>query len=349
MANHDAFLAALMHHQPLDMEEMIAFWHQVDCGEHSPQMIVAVLSVMSSQTPSMNLVLSFLHYVQQAYPKTRLPSALTAVNIVGTGGGINTFNISTTAAFVTAAAGVPVLKSGSRAYSSRSGSQDVLDRLGIRVPGNDAVLEEMIQTLGIGFAPVARYPALCRKLALACQPLSFRLVGQFINRLGPLLCPFELKGQVTGVSNPELMNVLACATHELTQDNILFVHAGVGADELLPTGHNVCWWVQHKEDRQWNDTFGQAGKEASTATLRALAGGSPSENAARLQRVLAGDDEAEALEAVALNAGAALLVAGRVDSLSKGISLARRILHSGEGLGVLQRTQHFCRQLRERA
>lgn len=348
MANHDAFLAALIRRQPLGHEEMIAFWQQVDCGKHSPQMILAVLSILSSQPLSMKVMLSFMQYVQQAYPKARLPSALAAVNIVGTGGGVNTFNISTTAAFVTAAAGVPVLKSGSRAYSSNSGSQDVLERLGIRVPGDDAVLEEMLGTLGIGFAPIARYPAMCRRLALACQPLSFRLVGQFINSLGPLLCPFELKGQVTGVSSAGLMNTLACAVHELAQDNMLFVHASIGADELLPTGHNLCWWMQRKGDRQWSENFGRAGKVAQRATLRALSGGSPAENAARLQRVLAGEDEAEAMEAVALNAGAALLVAGSVDSLSKGLILARDVLRSGEGLGVLQRTQHFCRRLRER-
>ncbi|VTM87439.1 Anthranilate phosphoribosyltransferase [Raoultella ornithinolytica] len=189
MVSRDAFLTALTRQQKLSIEEMIEFWRQVDHGEQSPQKVLAVLSALSSRPLEVDIAVAFLRYLQLAYPKTALRTAQNAVNIVGTGGGISTFNISTTSAFVVAAAGVRVLKSGSRAYSSQTGSQDVLERLGIRVTVNDDILEEMLQTLGIGFAPIARYPALCRKLVTLCQPLPFSLVGQVINRFGATALP----------------------------------------------------------------------------------------------------------------------------------------------------------------
>ncbi|CAK9884178.1 MAG: Anthranilate phosphoribosyltransferase [Candidatus Erwinia impunctatus] len=158
----DTFLRALIRQEHLSVEQMVEFWRQVDHGDQSPQGILAVLSILSSRPAEIDVAFSFLRYLQLAYPKTSLQAAHDAVNIVGTGGGISTFNISTTAAFVVAAAGGRVLKSGSRAYSSLTGSQDVLERLGIRIPANDDVLSEMLHTLGIGFAPVGRYPALCR-------------------------------------------------------------------------------------------------------------------------------------------------------------------------------------------
>lgn len=346
MRDKQAFLTTLTGRKALNVQEMMEFWRQVDRGEQSPQMVLAVLSALSSRELEVGVALAFLRYLQQAYPKTPLEAARNAVNIVGTGGGVSTFNISTTAAFVVAAAGVRVLKSGSRAYSSQTGSQDVLERLGIRVPARDDTLEEMLQTLGIGFAPVARYPALCHKLVTLCQPLPFRLVGQVINRLGPLLCPFELKGQVIGVSDPSLLHVLACTAHEMGLDNLLFTHSLVGADEMLPFGGNPCWWVRSQGDLQWSEVANTVGSPPRRGDLARLKGGNADENAQRLQRVLAGQDCDEAQEAVALNAGAALWVAGRVDSLPKGRDLAKEILRTGQGLEVLQRTQQFCRQLR---
>ncbi|MDF7679144.1 anthranilate phosphoribosyltransferase [Enterobacteriaceae bacterium ESL0689] len=346
MVDRQAFLTALTRQQTLNMQEMITFWQQVDHGEQSPQVVLAVLSALSSRPLEVDVALSFLRYLQQAYPKTVLQSTCSAVNIVGTGGGISTFNISTTAAFVAAAAGVKVLKSGSRAYSSQTGSQDVLERLGIRVPGNDEILEEMLQTLGIGFVPIARYPAICSKLVTLCQPLPFKLVGQVINRLGPLLCPFALKGQVIGVSDPALLQTLACTAREMGMDNLLFTHSLAGADEMLPFGSNPCWWVRSRGDLQWNETVDTVGIPPRKGDITKLQGGNAAENADRLQRILAGNDCDEALDAVALNAGTTLWVAGKVDSLLAGRNLAWEILHAGLGLEVLQRTQQFCRQLR---
>ncbi len=349
MVAQQAFLTALTRRQTLNIQEMVEFWRQVDHGEQSPQVVLAVLSALSSRPLEVDVALAFLRYLQQAYPKTSLQAAQNAVNIVGTGGGISTFNISTTAAFVVAAGGVRVLKSGSRAYSSQTGSQDVLERLGIRVPGNDEVLQEMLQTLGIGFAPIARYPALCRKLVMLCQPLPFSLVGQVVNRLGPLLCPFELKGQVIGVSDPMLLQTLACTARAMELDNLLFTHSLAGADEMLPFGANPCWWVRSQGDWQWSEVADTVGTPSRKGDITRLQGGNAAENAARMQRVLAGNDCDEALEAVALNAGAALWVGGRVDSLREGRALAKEILRAGLGLEVLQRTQSFCRQLRKMA
>ncbi|QCT20307.1 anthranilate phosphoribosyltransferase [Jejubacter calystegiae] len=343
----DAFLSALVNQRQPDSETMIDFWRQVDRGEQTPQMVLAVLGALSSRPLETETALAFLRYVNSAYPKTRLPVVQDAVNIVGTGGGMETFNISTTAAFVAAAAGVRVLKSGSRAYSSRVGAQDVLERLGIRVPADDEVLIRMLEELGIGFVPGARYPALCRRLVQACQPLSFRLIGQIVNRLGPLLCPYELKGQVIGTANPELLRVLACAAQELALDNLLFTHATVGADEMLPFGLNLCWWVRQRHGAsQWHELVDGVGKEYRSGDISRIRGGNVTENAERLQCILAGKDCDEALDAVAWNAAAALLIARRVDKLQDGMRLARGILDSGKALVLLRQTQAFCRELR---
>ncbi|CAK9884179.1 MAG: Anthranilate phosphoribosyltransferase [Candidatus Erwinia impunctatus] len=171
-------------------------------------------------------------------------------------------------------------------------------------------------------------------------------MGQLVNRLGPLLCPFELKGQLVGVSDTGLLQTLACTAHQLGLKNYLFTHASVGADEMLPFGTNQCWWVGERSDRQWNEVVDSVGTPAVKGDLSRLRGGNAAENAQRLQRVLAADDCAEAIDAVTLNAGAALLVAGQVTSVRQGVALAKEALFSGAALNVLRRTQAFCRQLR---
>ena len=244
MSEHEKLVVELINGGDPCINRMFSYWQDVDQGKRPKPEIVAILTALScAQSSSVNAIVAFLRYVESAYGKVTLPSVPNPVNIVGTGGGLSTFNISTTSAFVAAACGVHVLKSGSRAYSSRSGALDVLEALGFRVMTRHEDIDQMVSETGIGFVPESCYPAICKRLALSCMPMNFKTVGQFINRLGPLLSPFDLSGQVTGASSLPLMNTLAKAAPQLGLGNILFSHSSLGVDEILSMGTNHFIWL----------------------------------------------------------------------------------------------------------
>ncbi|MGE3190296.1 MAG: anthranilate phosphoribosyltransferase [Vicinamibacterales bacterium] len=255
-----------------------------------------------------------------------------AFDTCGTGGDRSgTFNISTAAALVVAGCGVPVAKHGNRSVSSRCGSADVLEALGVTISATPAVVEQCLAEAGVAFffAPVF-HPAM-KHAAAARRDLGVRTA---FNLLGPLTNPAAPARQIVGVPRPELTELLARTLQQLGSTRAWVVHGADGLDELSTTGYtkvSECLPDSVKTFYLHPAEFGLA-----KATPAALAGGDAADNAAIVKRVLSGE-AGPARDVVLLNAGAALLVAGAAGSVAEGIAMARRGIDSGAAASALAR------------
>ena len=247
-----------------------------------------------------------------------------AVDVCGTGGdGAGTFNVSSAAALVVAGAGVPVAKHGNRAASSRAGTIDVFEALGVRA---DLPIPDAVRILReVGIAPLfARraHPAMAA-LAPVRAELGIRTV---MNALGPLLNPAGVKRQLVGVYDRGLLAPMAAALRELGTVRALVVHGSDGLDEITVTGPTFA--VELRDSRLSEQTIEPEALGIALAKPEDLRGGDAALNAALVRRVLAGEPGARR-DVVVLNAGAALVVAEAARDLREGLALARRSIDSG--------------------
>ena len=250
-----------------------------------------------------------------------------AVDTCGTGGdGRGTFNISTAAALVAAAGGVPIAKHGNRSVSSRSGSADVLAALGVPIEVEPEVAGRALDEIGIAFLFAPRLHPAMREVMPVRRALAVRTV---FNLLGPLTNPAGAQAQVLGVYARDKVELLAHVLLELGVRHALVVHGSDGLDEITTTGPTFVAEVKDGELRSFYIEPEQFGLRR--VPLAALAGGAPEENAARMEALLdGGGDREEALaEVVAANAGAALYVGGRAATLREGVEQARALLAAG--------------------
>lgn len=338
----EAVAAALIAGGTPDISDMMAYWLATDAGTRPKQETVAVLAALSSRPAEEDRIAAFVQYVCDSYEPVRLPAAAGAINIVGTGGGQPTFNISTTAAFVAAAAGARVLKSGSSAYSSNVGSGDILSALGLGNPMPHERLDEMLETVGIAFAPASAYAPICRRLAIAAQPLTFKVIGRFVNSLGPLICPFAVGGAVIGASDPAMFSIMRNVAGRSGQ-RVLCVHSELGVDELLSIGTNLIGWSGMS--RETRLSMAEHGFEQGSIML--MRGGNLEHNVETLTDILKGKGRLIARQTVALNAGAVLHAAGRASDIVSGTAMALDCMESGAPFDLLTAARRFVRHARQ--
>ena len=265
-----------------------------------------------------------------------------AIDTCGTGGdGAETINISTASALVAAAGGVPVAKHGNRSVSSKCGSADVLEALGVRLDLGRGALAQLLEEVGIAFLFAQQlHPAMAAVVPVR-KALGVRTV---FNLLGPLTNPAGVTRQVLGVWGPEVQPLIAAALAELGAVRALVVHSDDGLDELSVQAPTTVIEVRDGEVTEtWSLQPADLGIRAGDPD--ALRGGDVAENARRLCAILEGGEHSAASEAVALNAGAALLVGGRVDTLAEGLDLARELLDSGAAGRTLERLVTRSREL----
>jgi anthranilate phosphoribosyltransferase len=266
------------------------------------------------------------------------PTRADLVDVVGTGGdGANTYNISTAAALVAAAAGAAVAKHGNRAASSQTGAADVLEALGFELELPPEQIERSIDELGFGFLfAQAHHPAM-RHAAAVRRELATRTV---FNLLGPLTNPAGARALVLGVYSPELARTLAAALVQLETTRAYVVHGAGGIDELSPCGPNLVCEVSGGSVREYELDPLELGIERCDPDE--LRGGDPQTNAAALRGVLAGVDGGHR-SAVILNSAGGIAAAGHAESLQEGIAMARTAIDSGAAATRLDELVEFSR------
>jgi anthranilate phosphoribosyltransferase len=246
------------------------------------------------------------------------------VDTCGTGGdGSNTFNISTAAAIVAAAAGARVAKHGNRAASSRSGSADVLEALGVRIDLPFERYGRAIREIGIGFLFAQAAHTATRHAAPARKQIGVRTI---FNLLGPLTNPAGAQSQVLGVFSAEVIDLVAATLAELGVEHAFVVHGAGGLDEISLAGETQIAEVKHGAVRRFTVTPEEIG--VARAPLESLRGGTAAENAATIRSVLAGE-AGPPRDIVVINAAAALVAAGIAPSFREAANLAGEAISSG--------------------
>ncbi|MGE0493624.1 MAG: anthranilate phosphoribosyltransferase [Vulcanimicrobiota bacterium] len=254
------------------------------------------------------------------------------VDTCGTGGdGASTFNISTVAALVVAAAGGVVAKHGNRSVSSKCGSADLLEALGVGLVSDPLRVASCVDEVGFGFLFAPHFHPAMRHVAVVRRSLGIRTV---FNLLGPLSNPAGAEAQVIGVFSPEWVRPVAELAQRLGIKSCLVVHGHGGLDEFSPSGPSRVARLRQGAIQEFE--LHPAELALELAPLEALAGGGPAENATIARAILAGEAGPRA-DTVALNAAAALVAADLAEDFTAGLALARQALASGAAAGVLER------------
>lgn len=326
----------------LSRAEAEAFMEELLSGRIATPEIVRMLSALNLRPIAVEELAGFArimrkHATPVFAPDEHRPSGL--VDTCGTGGDeTGTFNISTASAIVAAAVGARVAKHGNRSVSSRSGSADVLEALGVRIDLPMAAAGRSVREIGIGFlfAPTAH--AAARHAAPARQQIGKRTI---FNLLGPLTNPADAEAQVLGVFSADVIDTVAATLAELGTHRALVVHGAGGLDEISLAGETQIAEVWDGRVRRFTvapEDFG-----VSRAPLEALRGGTPQENATLIHSLLAGEPGPR-LDIVIANAAAALVVTGAAEHFRAAAELARRAVTSGRAQEKLDQLKAFSRK-----
>ncbi|MFQ5984193.1 MAG: anthranilate phosphoribosyltransferase [Alphaproteobacteria bacterium] len=269
----------------------------------------------------------------------RIEAPPEAMDVVGTGGDAKgTYNISTASALVVSACGVPVAKHGNRAFSSRSGSADVLSALGVNIDADPQVVERAIGEAGIGFMMAPRYHGAMRHVGGTRAELGIRTI---FNLLGPISNPAGVKRLLVGVFAREWVEPLARVLGKLRTERAWVVHGSDGLDELTTTGPSHVAELKDGEVRSLQVTPEDAG--LGRTRLEDLLGADPETNARAMLDML--DGKAQPFRDIVLyNSAAALIVAGKVNDLKAGVARAAVAIDSGEARARLDRLVAISRQ-----
>jgi anthranilate phosphoribosyltransferase len=331
----DSAIATLVDGRDLLGEEAHAAMMQVMGGQATPAQIAGFLIALRMKGETVEEITGCAR-AMRAHVTPALPQHETLVDTAGTGGdGAHTFNISTSAALVAAAAGAFVAKHGNRAVSSRSGSADVLEALGVRIDLTPEDVAACIDEVGFGFMfAQAHHPAM-RHAGPVRRELGVRTV---FNLLGPLTNPAGARRQVVGVYARDLVEPIAQALAALGCEHALVAHGAGGLDELTPTGENLV--AEVRDGEVTISTVDPREFGAGPGVPADLGGGDAADNAAIVRTVFDGETGPRR-DAVILNAGAALYVAGVSDSLEQGVYAARDAIDDGRATATLDRLIAF--------
>ena len=328
--------ARLMNGERLSQAEAHSFMQEVMTGEMSGVRMAAALAALRVRGETPEEIAGFAQAMRENAVHLPITPRPLLLDVVGTGGdGAHTFNVSTTTAFVVAAGGVPVAKHGNRAASSKAGSADVLEALGVNLDAEPQRVAAALDELGVGFMFARNYHPALRYAAPVRGELAARTV---FNVLGPLSNPAGATHLVVGVYTPLLTRTLAEVLHRLGAQAALVVNgeAGTGSlDELSVSGENTVSQLAGGEVTDFTLMPEEVGLDRYPA--EALVGGSPADNAVITRLLLQGQGTAAQRDIVAFNAGAALYLAGRADSIAGGVQLARQLLASGTAWTLLER------------
>ncbi len=318
-----------------EMSEMIT---RIFTGDIADSQIGAFMGALATKGETFEELAGAAHAMRKKAVRVQT-SATTVIDTCGTGGdGLQTFNISTTTAFVVAGCGVTVAKHGNRSISSKCGSADVLETLGVNLNIDPEVVEEAVQEIGIGFLFAPLYHGAMKYAAKARQEVGIRSI---FNMLGPLTNPAGATCQLLGVFAPELTEMFANALRLLGVKSAFVVHGHDGLDEISVCAPTRISELKDGLIRTYDITPEQFfGKEADPD---ALMGGDPKDNAEITQKILKGE-KGPKRDIVLLNSSAALVAAGVAEDFTQGIEMAKSSIDNGKAVSKLEELANFTQE-----
>ncbi len=314
----------------LTSEEALEAFETIMSGEATPSQIGGFLMALRVRGETVDEIAAGARVMREKALRVSAPED--SIDTCGTGGDAKgTFNISTAASFVIAGCGVKIAKHGNRALSSKSGSAEVLQALGVKIDIPPDHITRCIEEAGIGFMMAPLHHSAMKHVGLTRQELGTRTI---FNLLGPLSNPAGTKRQLIGVFDRQWVRPLADVLKSMGTQHAWVVHGSDGLDELTTTGISFAAALENGEVREFEvdpSTLGLA-----TASESDLVGGSPTENAEALKQVLEGQT-GPYRDIVLLNSAAALVVAEKASSLEEGLSLAAQSIDDGRALETLNK------------
>ncbi len=327
---HLSYLQEIVEGHDLSLEEAEALMGEIFSSATDAQ-IGALLIALRMKGESISEIAGFARKMRASAVCICPRVEGTLVDTCGTGGdATNTINVSTAAAIVSAACGVPVAKHGNYAVSSKCGSANVLLELGVNISPAPEAVKDMIECVGIGFMLAPSFHPAMKRVAPVRRELGLRTV---FNILGPLTNPAGAKAQVMGVYDPLLCDKLARVFQMLGTQRALVVH-GMGMDEITNTGETTVSELKDGMVKSYSLMPQNLGYPL--ARPQDIAGGLPEDNARKLMAVMSGE-RSSARDIIAMNSGAAIYVSGRASTLKEGAKTAEEAIDSGKALNVLRR------------
>src|SRR5450830_1353264 len=324
-------LQRTIEHREIFHDEMLELMRAIMRGELSPVMTAALITGLRVKKETIGEITAAAQVMREFSTKVHVADKTHLVDIVGTGGdGSHTFNISTCAMFVAAAAGAKVSKHGGRSVSSKSGSADVMESLGININLKPEAIAQCIAEVGVGFMFAPNHHPAMKNVAPVRKEMGIKTI---FNLLGPLTNPASAPNILMGVFHPDLVGIQVRALQRLGAEHAVVVYGKDGMDEVSLGATTLVGELKNGEITEYEvhpEDF-----KLPMASNRALKVETPEESKAMLLGVLDNQPGA-ARDIVILNAGAALYAANVVDSIQSGIHLARAALESGAAKARLQ-------------
>ena len=317
-------LQRTIEHREIFHDEMLHIVRLIMKGDVSPVMMAALITGLRVKKESIGEITAAAQVMREFSTKVHVADKTNLVDIVGTGGdGSNTFNISTCSMFVAAAAGAKISKHGGRGVSSKSGSADVLESLGININLSPAAIAQSVAEVGIGFMFAPNHHPALKNVAPVRKELGIKTI---FNILGPLTNPADAPNILMGVFHPDLVGIQVRALQRLGAEHAVVVYGRDGMDEVSLGAATLVGELKDGQVSEYEihpEDFGMA-----MASNRALKVETPEQSRSMLLGVLDNDGGA-ARDIVILNAGAALYAANVADSMLAGVQLARKAIESG--------------------
>jgi anthranilate phosphoribosyltransferase len=339
ITNTEALIRTIEHRE-IFHDEMLSLMRRIMSGEMSPVMTAALLMGLRVKKETIGEITAAAQVMREFATKVDVADRTNLVDIVGTGGdGSHTFNISTCSMFVAAACGARVSKHGNRGVSSKSGSADVLEAMGVPMNLSPAAVARCIVDTGIGFMFAPNHHPAMKNVAPVRRELGVRTI---FNILGPLTNPADAPNILMGVFHPDLVGIQVRALQRLGAEHAVVVYGRDGMDEVSLGSATMVGEYKDGAIREYEihpEDFG-----LTMASSRSLKVESPEQSKALMQAVL--DDEVgPARDIVILNAGVALYAANRASSMNEGVAMAREAVASGKALAKMHQFVNCARAL----
>ncbi len=326
--------------ETLDESALRSSLEEIAGGEVPPERIGGLLMGIASRGATVEELVAVVKFLRERMVKIAPKTDRPLIDTCGTGGdSAGTFNISTTAAILAAASGARIAKHGNRAASSKSGSADVLEALGVNAGAPAERVQKAVETVGIGFLFAPAHHPVMKAVGPVRKVLGVKTI---FNLAGPLSNPAGAKRQLVGVYAPELMHLFAQALRELGCERAMIVHGRDGLDEITLTAPTDFVSLE-KDGEIRGGVLDPKALGFDYCAPSALKGGDPAENARITRAILTGEEKGPPAVCVRMNAAAALWLSDVVKDLKEGLALTQKTIDSGKAAATLQQLVEVTR------